>query len=199
MVENLKGKIAILGWGSLVWEPRDDFKKNIGVWEEGGPILPIEFSRISDSRNGALTLVIDPDNGSQVRTKFTLSKRNNPEDATCDLRTREGTVIRHIGLIDLENDFYRGHWSFVIDKIKLWATEKQLRAVVWTDLPSNYTEKTKEVFEPEKAIKYLKSLKKEGQKLSKEYIRKAPVDVKTPLRRKILQDQWFEEKQIANK
>lgn len=199
MVENLKGKIAILGWGSLIREPRDDFKKYIGVWEEDGPILPIEFSRISDSRNGALTLVIDPDNGSQVRTKYTLSKRKNPEDATCDLRTREGTVIRHIGLIDLEKDFYRGHWSFVIDKIKLWATEKQLRAVVWTDLPSNYAEKTKKVFKPENAIEYLKSLDEEGQKLSKEYIRKVPDDIKTPLRRKVSQDQWFEEKQIANK
>ena len=143
--------------------------------------------------------MIDPDNGSQVRTKYTLSKRKNPEDATCDLRTREGTVIRHIGLIDLEKDFYRGHWSFVINKIKLWATEKQLRAVVWTDLTSNYAEKTKKFFEPENAIQYLKSLNEEGPKLSKEYIRKAAAEVKTPLRRKVSQDQWFEEKQIANK
>ncbi len=199
MVKNLRCKIAILGWGSLIWEPRDDLKKYIGVWEEDGPILPIEFSRISDSRNGALTLVIDPDNGFQVRTKYILSKRKNPGDAACDLRKREGTVIRHIGLIDLEKDFYRGHWSFVIDKIKLWAIAKQLRAVVWTDLPSNYSEKTKKVFEPENAIEYLKSLNEEGQKLSKEYIRKAPANVKTPLRRKVSQDQWFEEKQIANK
>jgi hypothetical protein len=194
MVGNLKGKIAILGWGSLICEPRDDFKKYIGVWEEDGPILPIEFSRISESRNGALTLVIDLDNGSLVRTKYTLSKRINPEDAACDLRTREGTVIRHIGLIDLEKDFYRGHWSMVIDKIKLWATEKQLRAVVWTDLPSNYAEERKIAFEPENAIEYLKNLPEESQKSAKEYIHKAPVNVKTPLRRKLSQDQWFEEK-----
>jgi len=141
MAGNLKGKIAILGWGSLIWEPRDDFKKCMGKWENDGPILPIEFTRISYSRNGALTLVIDPDNGSQVRTKYTLSKRKEPEDTACDLRTREGTVIRHIGLIDLEKVFYRGHWSFIIDKIKLWATEKKLHAVVWTDLPSNYTKR----------------------------------------------------------
>lgn len=199
MVKNLKGKIAILGWGSLIWEPREDFKKYIGAWEEDGPILPIEFGRISDSRNGALTLVIDPDNGSQVRTKYTLSRRKNPEDAACDLRTREGTVIRQIGLIDLEKEFYRGHWSFVIDKIKLGTNEKQLRAVVWTDLPSNYIEKTKKVFEPGNAIEYLKSLNDEGQKSSKEYIRKAPVEVQTLLRIKLSQDQWFEEKQVAKK
>jgi hypothetical protein len=194
MVENQKCKIAIIGWGSLIWERRDDFEKCIGTWEEDGPILPIEFSRISDSRNGALTLVIDPDNGSQVRTKYTLSKRKYPEDATCDLRTREGTVMRYIGLIDLEKDIYRGHWSFVIDKIKLWANEKQLRAVVWTDLPSNYTEKTQKVFEPGNAIEYLKNLNDEGQKSAKEYIRKALSEVRTPLRIKVSQDQWFEEK-----
>ena len=199
MVENQKGKIAIIGWGSLIGEPRDDFKEHIGTWKEDGPILPIEFSRISDSRDGALTLVIDPDNGSQVRTKYTLSKRKYPEDATCDLRTREGTVIRHIGLIDLEKEVYRGHWSFVIDKIKLWANEKQLRAVVWTDLPSNYTEKTQKVFDIGNAIEYLKSLNDKGQNSAKEYIRNAPAMVQTPLRIKVSQDQWFEEKQVANK
>lgn len=195
MTDNLKGEIAILGWGSLIWDPRDDFKKYIGTWEDDGPILPIEFSRISKSRKGALTLVIDPDNGSQVRTKYTLSKRKNPEDAVCDLRTREGTIIRHIGLIDLEKDFYRGHWGFVIDKIKLWATEKQLRAVVWTDLPSNYTEETGDIFKPDNAIKYLKNIpNKEGQQASVDYIKNAPHCVNTPFRREVTQDQWFKQR-----
>ena len=194
MIDNLKDKIAILGWGSLIWDPKDDFKKQIHEWKEDGPILPIEFSRVSNSRKGALTLVIDPDNGYQNRTKYTLSKRKNPEDAACDLRTREETVIRNIGLIDLEKDYFRGHWSFIIDKIKLWASEKNLRAVVWTDLPSNYTKKTEKIFDPENAIEYLKSLNDEGQKSLKEYIRNAPANIKTPLRRKISQDKWFEEK-----
>ena len=199
MEKNDNEKIAILGWGSLIWEPREDFKKYTGSWLEDGPVLPIEFSRISNSRNGALTLVIDPDNGSQVRTKYTLSKRKEPEDALCDLRTREGTILRHIGLIDLKNNVCRGHWTFIIDKIKLWAVQKQLRAVIWTDLPSNYVEKTKEVFNPAKAIEYLKRLDQEGQKLAKEYIHKAPVEVQTDFRIKVSQDPWFNnEEQIAN-
>ena len=198
MAKSLEGKIAILGWGSLIWEPRDGFKENIGPWWEGGPILPIEFSRISSSRNGALTLVIDLDNGSNIQTKYTLSKRKNPEDTACDLRTREGTVIRHIGLIDLKTNFFRGHWSFIIDKIKLWAVENKLRAVVWTDLPPNYTEETGNLFEPGKAIEYLKTLKDEGQQSAKEYINNAPSEVQTPLRILAAQDQWFKVKQIAN-
>jgi hypothetical protein len=42
-------KIAIVGWGSLIWDPRD--------LHLATAILPIEFSRISD--NGRLTLVVD--------------------------------------------------------------------------------------------------------------------------------------------
>ncbi|MCD4695844.1 MAG: hypothetical protein K8S16_06345 [Bacteroidales bacterium] len=171
----------------------------MGKWENDGPILPIEFTRISDSRNGALTLVIDPDNGSQVRTKYTLSKRKEPEDTACDLRTREGTVIRHIGLIDLEKVFYRGHWSFIIDKIKLWATEKKLHAVVWTDLPSNYTKKTQKIFKPDNAIDYLKNLPIEGQESAKEYIRNAQSIIKTSFMTMVIEDQWFKEESIANK
>ncbi len=189
-----KNRIAVLGWGSLIWEPRDDYKKLIGNWDDNGPVLPIEFSRISISRNGALTLVIDTDNGCPVRTKYTLSKRKNPEDAACDLRTREGTIIKHIGLIDLENNFIRSHWAAVTDKIKLWATEKKLRAVVWTDLPSNFTEKTGKIFTPENAIDYLKSLHDDGKKSAKEYIKNAPAEVKTHFRSMVEKDDWFTRK-----
>jgi len=194
-----KNRIAVLGWGSLIWEPRDDYKKLIGSWEDDGPILSIEFSRISSSRNGALTLVIDPDNRSQVQTKYTLSKRTNLEDAACDLRTREGTVIRHIGLIDLETNFVRGHWTAVIDKIKLWAIEKKFRSVIWTDLPSNYTEKTGKIFTPENAIEYLKSLPVDGQRSAKEYIKNAPNEVQTPFRIIAEKDKWFTEIQNNSK
>jgi hypothetical protein len=200
MEKNGNEKIAILGWGSLIWEPREDFKKYIGSWKEDGPVLPIEFSRISNSRNGALTLVIDPDNGSQVRTRYTFSNRKEPDDAVCDLRTREGTILRHIGFIDLKNKVSMGHYTFIIDKIKLWAVQKNFRAVIWTDLPSNYVEKNKEVFNAKKAIEYLKNLTKEGQKSAKEYIRNAPVEVQTSLRIEVTKDPWLNnnDEQIAN-
>ena len=44
-------KIAILGWGSLVWDSRQ--LPHSGEWHTGGPVLPIEFSRVSkDGRLG---------------------------------------------------------------------------------------------------------------------------------------------------
>jgi hypothetical protein len=56
-------KIAILGWGSLIWDKREEFERLHGPWQSDGPSLKIEFSRISSTRGGALTLVIDPHHG----------------------------------------------------------------------------------------------------------------------------------------
>jgi hypothetical protein len=39
--------IAMLAWGSLIWNPRD--LPISGEWRQAGPVLPIEFSRISDN------------------------------------------------------------------------------------------------------------------------------------------------------
>ena len=59
-------KIAILGWGSLIWNPR--ILKVAGDWTLDGPTLPIEFSRISD--NDRLTLVIDEMDGTELVTRY---------------------------------------------------------------------------------------------------------------------------------
>lgn len=49
-------KIVCLGWGSLVWDPKELLID--GHWNTDGPLLPIEFCR--QSQDGRLTLVIDP-------------------------------------------------------------------------------------------------------------------------------------------
>ncbi len=46
-------QIAILGWGSLIWSPRD--LSMTGQWQPG-PSPPIEFAR--KSADGRLTLVL---------------------------------------------------------------------------------------------------------------------------------------------
>jgi hypothetical protein len=58
-------KIVILGWVSLIWDPRGLPRE--GPWQEGGPIFPIEFSRVSNDCR--LTLVIDPVDGSPLRAR----------------------------------------------------------------------------------------------------------------------------------
>ena len=67
--------IAILGWGSLINEPRG--LPIAGDWQQDGPSLWIEFSRISrkGERAGCLTLVIDERRGSEVATLHAPSTR----------------------------------------------------------------------------------------------------------------------------
>ncbi len=48
-------KSAVLAWGSLVWDPRA--LQTTGKFTANGPLLPIEFCRVSD--DGRLTLAID--------------------------------------------------------------------------------------------------------------------------------------------
>jgi hypothetical protein len=89
-----KPSIAILGWGSLLWDTRHKdaacFDKWHGPWLEDGPSIRLEFSRISRvSRPGALTLVIDPVHGSICQVWYCLSKRTIPDEAFDDLRKRE--------------------------------------------------------------------------------------------------------------
>jgi len=43
-------RIAILGSGSLPWEGGLDFDRWHGPWEYDGPILKLEFSRVSEKR-----------------------------------------------------------------------------------------------------------------------------------------------------
>lgn len=92
-------KIAILGWGSLLWEGGAEFDKRHDSWSVNGPTLNIEFSRISQKRLGALTLVLDNDQGSSTQVAWCLSKRAKLDEALSDLRKREDTTIDQIGHI----------------------------------------------------------------------------------------------------
>ena len=81
----MKMKIAILGWGSLIWDKQPEFdNQHADDWQYDGPCLKLEFSRVSERRNNALTLVLDPDNGKCCRVAYTLSRRENPDDTICE-------------------------------------------------------------------------------------------------------------------
>ena len=82
-------KVAIFASGSLLWE-----KGHLALandWAPGGPGPPLEFSRVSSTRDGALTLVIDPKNGVEIPTYFAVSSHQNLDEAIHNLREREDT------------------------------------------------------------------------------------------------------------
>jgi hypothetical protein len=178
-------KIAIIAWGSLVWDPRT--LQIRGDWDNNGPMLNIEFSRVS--KDGRLTLVVDPDNGEEVKTYFAQSKRSDLGDAIADLRDREGTIRKRIGFVDLINSIdSKAEFSDQVDvfsKINDWCRSQSFDAAVWTALPSQFEEQTKQAFSVDNAITYLKGLPKSARENALDYIRNAPKEVVTPVRRKI--------------
>jgi len=190
-MSNSKIRIGILGWGSLIWEDNREFDAWHDSWQFDGPILKIEFSRISTTRLGALTLVIDPEHGYPTTVAWCLSKRTTVEDVISDLRRREGTTIQHIGYSRVGEQSEDTDALEMEGSIVKWAREKSLGAVVWTALKSNFQEKTRIPFSVEASVTYVKTLDSPGRAQAAEYVRRAPEFVQTAVRSALLQEVWF--------
>ena len=175
-------KIAILAWGSLIWDKRE--LKISSEWNQDGVKLPIEFSRIS--KDGRLTLVIDENFGTLVETYWSISESSDVEESIENLRQREGTIKERIGFLDLKNKRKRTHLSeSSINKIEQWAIERNLSAVIWTDLSSNFKEKQGVDYSIDNAISYLKSLEGEIKEEADKYIKESPKQTMTKLKMKL--------------
>ena len=175
-------KIAILGWGSLIWDQRD--LPTLGVWQKGGPVLPIEFSRISS--DGRLTLVIDEKNGVPVKTRYAESGSGTLDQAIEDLRKREGTSKSMIGVVSQTIVNAKAG----SDIIKAWALDNKWDGVIWTGLPSNFEDIKNVPFTKENGLTYLRSLAGEKRAQAWEYIDRAPEEVLTPLRQVLVEKGW---------
>ena len=174
-------KIAILGWGSLIWDLRN--LEICSKWHNDGPYLPIEFARLS--RNGRLTLVLYPE-AEDIRTYWANSAFQDLSHARENLRERECKYLRDLGCISISENLNSCQTvPRILDSIRQWCEEKGLDAVIWTDLASNFLEKTGMDFNEDNVILYLKNLTGKEQKEAEIYIRKAPKQVKTRIRRKI--------------
>lgn len=187
-------QIVFLGWGSLIWDRRPKFDARVGPWTGGGPVLPIEFCRISSTRKGALVLVIDRALGTEVEVLHAPSLRDDPDDALSDLRSREGTSLRNIGFVDLLTGKQRGRDPEVVATIKGWAQQREIQVVAWTDLGSNFKSKKDVEFSPEAALEHLKSLGTAGLREAVRYIVKAPPQIDTKFRRWLATVEWFQQK-----
>lgn len=186
-------RIALLGWGSLLWEDGPEFDCWHEPWEYDGPTLKLEFSRISISRSGALTLVIDEEHGTPTPVAWCLSKRATIDDAVCDLRSREGTTLENIGRIEVHAQVAAPKESEPENPLVAWARSKKLDSVVWTALKSNFREKRKQPFSVLAAIAYLKTLDPAGKTKAAEYVWRASTFVKTDLRSALQREPWFSE------
>ena len=81
--------IACLGWGLLIWDPRElPIRRE---WFDDGPLLRVEFTR--QSNNGRMTLVLEP-TAPEVRSCWAIMATDDLALAKRQLMVREGTKNR---------------------------------------------------------------------------------------------------------
>lgn len=176
-------KIAVIGWGSLIWNPRSLVMS--GRWRKDGPMLPVEFARRSGK--GRLTLVTHEASEAQ-RTYWVLSGLTVLDEARENLREREGTP--HMAdvhwatrtVLHASNDIIAG-------RVQSWLSEHaELEAAIWAGLKA--TVDREDVVA--KAVEYLMSLMPHGEayKNAHEYVVKAPFQIQTRVRKEMQARGW---------
>ena len=177
-------RVACLGWGSLIWN-RDGLPINSRIashgqrngWYEDGPMIKVEFARVSKCNR--VTLVLDK-RAAFVRSLWALMNRTDLAAARHALACREGTGCKSIGHFepgDNEPDNIQG--------LPQWLDQKQLDAVVWTALPTKLRKNGDDPTENQ-ILEYLKDLiDTELHQNAEEYIRKASPQIDTNYRRRI--------------
>ena len=76
-------------------------------------------------------------------------------------------------------------------RIKEWARDREIQAVVWTALPCNFKDTMSGSVWIKAAKSHLQRLDPNGKSTAAEYIIRAPLSVDTPLRRAIQSEPWF--------
>ena len=145
-------------------------------WLEDGPVLPIEFSRISS--DGRVTLVIDKE-AEPISVLWAKMKQDSLMDAVYLLAKREGTKCENIHNVAVDETANDDSKKIIIR----WLEEKEFDAAIWTGLkpkgegggrPSD-----------DEIIKHLKNLNECDKRRAEEYIRRAPEQITTAYRTKI--------------
>lgn len=186
------GAIAVLGWGSLLWDLDDLAPRVEGNWLTGsGPVLPLEFSRISAKRRGALVVVIDPEAGAPCPTQAIASCRDDIDAAVADLAARERCAPARIGAVCRTRRLARSRTVGVAERVADWCVRQGWQGAVWTDLAPNFAETAGTAFSPERGLAYLAELPGATLAEAVRYIARAPAETDTPLRRRLGAEPWW--------
>ncbi len=185
-------RIAIIGWGSLLWD-LDDLAAHVsGDWQvAAGPTLPIEFALVSRKRNGALAAVIDHALGAHSPCSVIDSAKNTLAEAIHDLARRERCAPQHIGALHRHNGFSQAKQTQTSTLVEIWLHTTHYDGAVWTDIETNFHTTIGQPFTISTAVAYLQSLSGDSLREAKRYIENAPAEVATPLRRELAAHDWW--------
>ena len=185
-------KIAVIGFGSLLWDLDDLAPKVSGEWKMyEGPILPLEFSLVSRKRHCALALVIDYGDGAPCPTCVIDSVRSKIGAAIVDLANRERMEPTNIGFVDRNTGESRSHREETRNTFWNWIEDSNYDGAVWTDGERNFEALTGKAFNLQTAQDHLRSLQGISLEEARRYIRNAPARVETPLRRALEDSPWW--------
>jgi hypothetical protein len=169
--------IACLGWGSLIWDPRD---LPLGsAWREDGPQLPVEFAR--QSRDGRITLVIVDDCPPSPVLWAELRVKNLTEavDALAMRENVEPNAARTaIGRWPANSGQAYPHCDAIAD----WAKRRTLSGVVWTALKPGLSTRRGTMPPLADIIRHLQGLKGQPREIAALYVCNAPPQIRTPFR-----------------
>lgn len=173
--------IVMLGWGSLIWDPRDLAPMLSGDWNSDGPMLPVEYCR--QSRDGRLTLALLND-ATPVRVLWSKTNTNNLAAAKSKLALREGCPSKYICILSNpdSNPFGIGDWM----------REIGASGAVWTGLPPKFCGQNGIAPTAAQAVDHLRTLKDSARLQAEKYIRMTPPQIRTAYRR-VFEEQfgWF--------
>ena len=185
-------KIAVIGFGSLLWDLDDLAPKVSGEWKMyEGPILPLEFSLVSRKRHYALALVIDYGDGAPCPTCVIDSVRSEIGAAIVDLANRERMEPTNIGFVDRNTGESHSHREETRNTLWNWIENSNYDGAVWTDGERNFEALTGRAFSLKTAQDHLRSLQGISLEEARRYIRNAPARVETPLRRALEGAPWW--------
>ena len=178
--------IVILGYGSLIWD-LDNLAAHVsGPWRDGGPALPVEFSRISPKRRQALVLIVDERLGHACPTSYIHSRRTRLEEAVADLAAREHCRPRFIQAARA-GETGKGP---IARTVSAWLEKKGHDTALWASLPGNFESVSGRPFSHANALLWLRGLEGASLAEARRYIASAPPGTDTPLRRYLADRDW---------
>jgi hypothetical protein len=175
-------RIAVLGWGSLTWQPANDHGElaAIGAWESDGPALPIEFARIStDDR---LTLIIVPGYATLSKALWIRSPFDDIDEAVANLARRE-TDTHPDNIHSFGGSRRSDADPQVSAAVEAWLSgQADLDAAIWTGLGPGRRWGAGG-WGIEQARRHLAALEGVPRERAIEYITRTPPQIDTPVRR----------------
>ena len=170
--------IACLGWGSLIWCPGN---LPVGKWQCDGPSVNVEFVR--QSKGNRLTLVLYS-GAEPMRSYWACMAVDSLKDAVKHLADRECIKCNIKKNIKCWSTGYKDPPN--IDGLGSWASQRGIDHVIWTALGPKFCSEDGRAPTEDEAVAYLRKLSvKCITANAKEYVRKAPPQIRTAYRRRI--------------